>query len=156
MRLVTVQKPQSVPSKGYEFLREQHHVCAVASPDGQWVCIKDVDHDGPHGDERWGDTNQHSELGNLILDGIYASDDDNARKDAAQVAVARLEEQLESTQKALNDACDVAIWLSALIGGVVDGDSPEVHTTWQESMRPKLFAALDLVSNPATQPPPTT
>jgi hypothetical protein len=56
--------------------------------------------------------NQHSELGNVILDGIYASDDDNVRKDAAQVAVARLEEQLEELRRiedaaaAFLTACD--------------------------------------------------
>jgi len=31
----------------------KHGYCGEQSPDGQWVCVKDMDHDGPHGDERW-------------------------------------------------------------------------------------------------------
>lgn len=41
--------------------------------------------------------------------------------------------------KALDDACDVAIWLSGFVPP--EGDA---WKTWETSMRPKLFAAMRL------------
>lgn len=37
------------PTVGYEWLRREHGMCAVASPDGQRLCIMEPDHDGAHG-----------------------------------------------------------------------------------------------------------
>jgi hypothetical protein len=59
--------------------------------------------------------------------------------------------QYGTTQKALADALDVAIWLSALVGNPDGASSRDAAETWQNVMRPKLFAALD-VSNPASSP----
>lgn len=60
----------------------------------------------------------------------------------------KAEEQFEAKQKALAAALDVAIWLSALIGNPDGAADPQAAETWENEMRPKLFAALH-ESNPA-------
>ena len=50
------------------------------------------------------------------------------------------ETRIRDLEKALDDACDVAIWLSGLDCLRTNG---EAWRTWEDSMRPKLFAALD-------------
>lgn len=49
-------------------------------------------------------------------------------------------ERIAELEKALEDACDVAIWLSGLECLRTNG---EAWRTWEDSMRPKLFGALD-------------
>jgi hypothetical protein len=55
--------------------------------------------------------------------------------------------RLRDLEKALSDACDVAIWLSALVGNPDGAKDERAIKTWQESMRPKLFSALDVLSS---------
>lgn len=58
-------------------------------------------------------------------------------------------QQIAELEKALDDACDVAIWLS----GLDCLRESEGWHTWESSMRPKLFAALDTrASNQESKP----
>jgi hypothetical protein len=70
---------------------------------------------------------------------------------ATQQGQAALFAENQAKQKALAAALDVAIWLSALIGNPDGAADPQAAETWENEMRPKLFAALN-DSNPAKEP----
>ncbi len=53
------------------------------------------------------------------------------------VARREAEARLRQTEQALRDACDVAIWLSALVP-----QEGEAWDTWENVMRPKLYEAM--------------
>ncbi len=59
---------------------------------------------------------------------------------------------LGELEAALNDATDVAIWLSALVGNPDGANDPDAAKTWQEQMRPRLFGALAALADLRKEP----
>lgn len=51
---------------------------------------------------------------------------------------------------ALNDACDVAIWMSGSSSFSPEGEAGE---TWANIMRPKLYAAMNVLNPPDSGDP---
>jgi chromosome segregation ATPase len=65
---------------------------------------------------------------------------------SADAALAAARERETRLREALDGACDVAVWLSALVPH--DGEAWE---TWEKQMRPELFGALAVLGD---VPPP--
>lgn len=101
-------KPQSVPSLGYEFLRELHNACAVASLDGKHLCIMEANHEGRHG---WEARDQHSEQVATVMTALdtlrhlaaghkhWSMSELRTRAIEGAAALDSLEEQLEAVEK---------------------------------------------------------